>query len=535
MKNLFTLLLLILVFASSSIFAGGKTIVDDVLLVYYCTEEPIIDGELDDVWQSVTATPLFRFEGGPFDSVGVYDDHFTTFRVMYDDDYFYLFVTVVDDELDGTEKASPWMSDCVEVFFDGGNEKASSYDANDIQWRWVYGEAPGADGNAGNGPGEFAFFDTESGYNLEIAISQDELTQFSLIPDTEIGFEISNADRDEGVGQQEVPHWWTTDGTTWNNPSLFGTALLVEREANSVISIPYTDTEPSIDGEMEEGEGWEIANELALEKLENALLADTIWAGWNDHLTRSWTMWDDDYFYIFLKVIDEERDGSEKASPWMSDCVELFIDGGNEKASSYDANDVQWRWVYGEAPGAEGNAGNGPGEFVFFDTDLGYNLEIAISQEELTQFQLVSDTEIGFEISNADRDAGQGQQDVRHWWTTDGTTWNNPTLFGTAILTGGTVDVEDDPIVATEYALEQNYPNPFNPATKISYSIPGSEFVNLTIYDAIGREVAVLVNKSQNAGHYTVNFNANNLNSGVYFYELKTGNQIFVRKMMLLK
>ncbi len=535
MKNLCTFLFLLLFLFSSAVFAGGKTIVDEVLLISYCAEEPDIDGELDEVWQSVTAIPLIKFEGGPEDTVGVFDDHFTTFRVMYDDENFYLFVSVVDNELDGSEKASPWMSDCVELFFDGGNEKAGSYDDNDIQWRWVYGEATGGADNASNGPGDFVFMDTEVGYNFEVAISQEELTQFELVTDTEIGFEISNADRDEGVGQQEVVHWWTTDGLTWSDPSLFGTALLTEREVTSVITIPYADSEPDIDGVMDEGEGWEVADELTMAQLEGGKLADTVFAAWTDHFTSYWTMWDEDNLYLFVKVYDEEKDGSEKASPWMSDCVELFIDGGNEKASSYDDNDIQWRWVYGEAPGGEDNASNGPGNFAFGDFNMGYNLEIAISQEELTQFQLVNDTEIGFEISNADRDAGEGQQSVRHWWTTDGLTWSDPSLFGTAVLSGGTVGVEEEPGVATEYMLAQNYPNPFNPATKISYAIPQSGFVNLTIYDAIGREVAVLVNKSQSAGNYTVNFNATNLNSGVYFYKLKTGNNIIVKKMMLLK
>ncbi|MEJ2055075.1 MAG: sugar-binding protein, partial [Calditrichaceae bacterium] len=50
------------------------------------------------------------------DSIGIYDDHNTTFRVMWDDDYYYVFVQVVDDEIDGSEKANPWESDCIELF-----------------------------------------------------------------------------------------------------------------------------------------------------------------------------------------------------------------------------------------------------------------------------------------------------------------------------------------------------------------------------------------------------------------------------------
>ena len=85
------------------------------------------------------------------------------------------------------------------------------------------------------------------------------------------------------------------------------------------------------------------------------------------------------------------------------------------------------------------------------------------------------------------------------------------------------------------YSLEQNYPNPFNPTTNIGYRIPGTGFVSLKVYDALGREVATLVNEVKPAGNYLVNFNASNLASGIYFYRLKAGNFTQNHKMILLK
>jgi len=539
MKHIWTFLsvtLVMMVLLSSSSFAGNETIVDDILMIPKAGDAPTIDGQLDDIWNSVTAIPMLIFENHPIDSVASYDDHAATFRTMWDDDNFYVFVSIVDDERDGSEKASPWASDCVELFFDGDNAKLTSYDANDIQWRYVYGEVPGDTANASNGPGVFAFYDTESGYNLEIAISRDTLaSRFALEEDALIGFEISNADRDENVGQQDVLHWWTNDGLTWNNPSLFGTALLTGNEVSDVLSIKYTEDAPTIDGTREDI--WDIADEISLVKIENDALPDTIFATWQDHMASAWTMWDEDNFYVFVNVIDDEIDGSEKASPWASDCVELFFDGDNAKLTSYDANDIQWRYVYGEVPGDTANASNGPGNFAFAETDLGYSLEIAISRDTLaSRFALETDALIGFEISNADRDNGIGQRSVLHWWTTNGLTWNNPSLFGTALLVGGPVSVEAKYLdKAADYALEQNYPNPFNPTTTIKYSIADNQSVRLTVYDVVGREVAVLINETQRAGKYSVELNAANLSSGVYFYELRTGNQLFVKKMMLLK
>ncbi len=94
---------------------------------------------------------------------------------------------------------------------------------------------------------------------------------------------------------------------------------------------------------------------------------------------------------------------------------------------------------------------------------------------------------------------------------------------------------KDNNKVANDYSLNQNYPNPFNPTTVISYQIPNSEFVTLKIYNILGSEIATLVNNKQSAGTYKVNFDASNLTSGIYFYQIQAGEFTQVRKMLLLK
>lgn len=89
--------------------------------------------------------------------------------------------------------------------------------------------------------------------------------------------------------------------------------------------------------------------------------------------------------------------------------------------------------------------------------------------------------------------------------------------------------------IATEYKLMQNYPNPFNPNTKIQFQIRKSEFVTLKVYDILGKEVAVLVNENLKEGKYEINFNGENIPSGVYFYKIKTNNFSEIRKMVLVK
>jgi photosystem II stability/assembly factor-like uncharacterized protein len=89
--------------------------------------------------------------------------------------------------------------------------------------------------------------------------------------------------------------------------------------------------------------------------------------------------------------------------------------------------------------------------------------------------------------------------------------------------------------VPQEYKLEQNYPNPFNPTTKIKYSVPENGFVKLSVYNLVGEEVNVLINKQIDAGFYEVTFNAANIPSGVYFYQLNAGNFVETKKMILMK
>lgn len=86
-----------------------------------------------------------------------------------------------------------------------------------------------------------------------------------------------------------------------------------------------------------------------------------------------------------------------------------------------------------------------------------------------------------------------------------------------------------------KYELKQNYPNPFNPSTLINFSVPESGNAEIKIYDVNGREVSNLMNENKEAGYYSIEFNANALPSGIYFYMLKTKNFVKTMKMMLVK
>jgi len=102
------------------------------------------------------------------------------------------------------------------------------------------------------------------------------------------------------------------------------------------------------------------------------------------------------------------------------------------------------------------------------------------------------------------------------------------------------VEIDIELNFPTEFGLGQNFPNPFNPTTTISFSVPLIEKgdvspVRLTVFNIIGEQVAELVNSKLAAGHHEVQFDADELNSGIYIYKLEVDNHLLVRKMMLLK
>jgi GH18 family chitinase len=85
------------------------------------------------------------------------------------------------------------------------------------------------------------------------------------------------------------------------------------------------------------------------------------------------------------------------------------------------------------------------------------------------------------------------------------------------------------------FALKQNYPNPFNPSTVIDYEIPGTSEVTLSVFDILGREVAVLVKGEKAPGSYSIRFDGSNLPGGVYIYRLESGGLNIAKKFVLIK
>jgi hypothetical protein len=100
--------------------------------------------------------------------------------------------------------------------------------------------------------------------------------------------------------------------------------------------------------------------------------------------------------------------------------------------------------------------------------------------------------------------------------------------------TGTSIDQIGDQGVKT-ITLSQNYPNPFNPSTQISFTLQASSFTRLSVYDLLGREVAVLIDGPMSAGSHSVNFDASELTSGMYLYRIVSNGEAISRRLMLIK
>ena len=108
-------------------------------------------------------------------------------------------------------------------------------------------------------------------------------------------------------------------------------------------------------------------------------------------------------------------------------------------------------------------------------------------------------------------------------------------MVGSFVATATGVEADPTGTGPTSFILYQNYPNPFNPSTLIDYQLPAKVLVTLKVFDALGNEVETLVNGRQDAGNHSVQFNASNLPSGVYFYQIEAGKYREIRKLLLLK
>lgn len=160
-----------------------------------------------------------------------------------------------------------------------------------------------------------------------------------------------------------------------------------------------------------------------------------------------------------------------------------------------------------------------------------------LSEAQVRNFQVRPEpgsTDLGggwfpYDPRNEEIDSYEDEVASTKSWITNRMLWMDSNI---KLLTSSSDELNESPI---NFQLEQNYPNPFNPSTIISFDLPFSSFVRLNVFNIQGQLVQNLVSKTMNSGNHTVEFNAENLSSGMYFYTLKAGEFSQTKKMMLLK
>ncbi|MEX2603795.1 MAG: S8 family serine peptidase [Gracilimonas sp.] len=165
-----------------------------------------------------------------------------------------------------------------------------------------------------------------------------------------------------------------------------------------------------------------------------------------------------------------------------------FIDNSSDPKDAQDGGIVKWEWNFGD-----GNTSEDRNPVHTYSTDGTYEVSLTVTDNGGLSATFAKEVEVNVGVSN---------------------------------------EPENIPV---EYALNQNYPNPFNPNTIVKYSIPEASKVSIVVYDLLGKKVAELVNSQKAAGNYTVNFDASNLTSGIYIYQIRAGSYTNTKKMTLIK
>ena len=514
---------------------GGESVILDVPMTGIA---PVIDGEMDPVWYSVCSVPLEKQNITEATAPDDWLDTFARFRMMWDEDHYYLFIEAHDDTLN-TSHTDAWENDSFEVFFDGDNSKndmVTGYDANDVQLRYMYGQTTDNMGNAPNSVCQFR--DTDYGYNCEIQIPVSDMT-FDLDADHIFGFEIQFNDDDNG-SRNHLLKWWSASDQSWQDPSLFGTAKTTDYIASDPMYILQASGAPTIDG-IDNDAVWDnipwISSNTFVDR-ENGILSNpglnlANVDGCNDCRFDYKLMWRGDMLYLYARVFDDIIEASQPEF-WNNDCFEIQIDGNNDKTTSTDSNDLMYTFVYSETPDAN---------TAFQTSSQGWTVEAQMDLAGDLGINPSIGHRIGLEAQVDDND-GSGRDLIGRWWSNDNITWINPSMRGTAELTREEVlsDVTGAPAhnTAVSYHLSQNYPNPFNPETMIQYDLPHSTHVTLDIVNLKGEKMMTLIDEEKQAGHHSVYWNGKdqnnqNLPSGLYVYRLQAGNYMDAKKMILVK
>jgi hypothetical protein len=178
-----------------------------------------VDGTMDDAYKASTVIVPESKNSGVVDNAA---DLAAKIYTAYDKEGLYVFVEVSDDTVDDSRSQSPWNDDSVEVYIDGGNEKAAAYDSNDTQFVFSVNKKSFASTRERLDGVEQMFVLGEKGYTAEIKIPWANVGVTDVAAGKKIGFEVELNDDDDGVDRDGKLAWNADKDQCWTDPSYFG-------------------------------------------------------------------------------------------------------------------------------------------------------------------------------------------------------------------------------------------------------------------------------------------------------------------------
>lgn len=262
---------------------------------------------------------------------------------------------------------------------------------------------------------------------------------------------------------------------------------------------------------------------------------------------------DEDYLYVGADVLDNVFNGYVGEGNWWDmDAFQLFIGLYNQRGARHNSllrgDEPDYGLVFTNDYVRRDNgdmfqlAVQDDGNYYFEGFDPDYVVEARIPLDSLAFGNGYTDAR--YTPSNGDRiiiepilhdNDGSWEGNIQSSVANADNAWQTPQVWSHTFVGDMDAVSVDDVETPASYRLSQNYPNPFNPSTVISYEIPTSEQVRLSVFNVLGQEVQVLVNEVQEAGVHHINFQAADLASGIYVYRMEAGSFSSTHKMILMK
>jgi hypothetical protein len=230
------------------------------------------------------------------------------------------------------------------------------------------------------------------------------------------------------------------------------------------------------------------------------------------------------YTYLFETTYNNKGQVSELYS-YTSDTGDSTWSLSYKMDYVYDQNDIEQEVVF-----SIWNSGDG----TWIPSSRTIN---TITDGKITEIKYQANYGQGWEDTDRDfleYDLNNNLSSIQsqQYWSS---VWQNTRLKTFEYDPASSVQFNSQNTTARDYQLYDNYPNPFNPETSIKFYVPKAGYINLQVFNLLGKSVATLVNQNTPAGEHTVKFNGSNLANGVYFYRLETAEFLMTKKLMLLK